>query len=111
MASYKIVPCAGGKFAVSIDEGKEPIVSGPYKTETAARAYISEHERLARAGERWAHTKLGKSAGRRLMAQKRLKRPRDPIQLGKLIVDIATGQVEEPKESTIAKRASTAVSK
>jgi hypothetical protein len=25
---------------------------------------------------------------------KRLKRPRDPIQLGKLIVDIATGEVE-----------------
>ena len=29
------------------------------------------------------------------MAQKRLKRPRDPIQLGKLIVDIATGQVAD----------------
>jgi hypothetical protein len=26
---------------------------------------------------------------------KRLKRPRDPIQLGKLIVDIATGQVQD----------------
>ena len=32
------------------------------------------------------------------MAQKRLKRPRDPIQLGKLIVDIATGQVEDKVE-------------
>jgi len=29
---------------------------------------------------------------------KRLKRPRDPIQLGKLIVDIATGQVEDRDE-------------
>jgi hypothetical protein len=29
------------------------------------------------------------------MASRRLKRPRDPIQLGKLIVDIATGQVED----------------
>ena len=29
------------------------------------------------------------------MATKRLKRPRDPIQLGKLIVDIATGEVED----------------
>jgi hypothetical protein len=29
------------------------------------------------------------------MATKRLKRPRDPIQLGKLIVDIATGQIED----------------
>lgn len=32
------------------------------------------------------------------MATKRLKRPRDPIQLGKLIVDIATGQVEDSVE-------------
>ena len=29
------------------------------------------------------------------MAERRLKRPLDPIQLGKLIVDIATGQVED----------------
>jgi hypothetical protein len=33
------------------------------------------------------------------MATKRLKRPRDPIQLGKLIVDIATGQVEDAEET------------
>jgi hypothetical protein len=39
------------------------------------------------------------------MATKRLKRPRDPIQLGKLIVDIATGQVEEPEETKGASRA------
>jgi hypothetical protein len=32
------------------------------------------------------------------MATKRLKRPRDPIQLGKLIVDIATGQIEDRVE-------------
>lgn len=32
------------------------------------------------------------------MASKRLKRPRDPLQLGKLIVDIATGQVEDATE-------------
>jgi hypothetical protein len=32
------------------------------------------------------------------MATKRLKRPRDPIQLGKLIVDIATGQVQDAVE-------------
>jgi len=29
------------------------------------------------------------------MAERRLKRPRDPIQLAKLIGDIATGQVED----------------
>jgi hypothetical protein len=34
------------------------------------------------------------------MATKRLKRPRDPIQLGKLIADIATGQVEDRVEDT-----------
>jgi hypothetical protein len=38
------------------------------------------------------------------MTQKRLKRPRDPVQLGKLIVDIATGQVEEPEETPTEKR-------
>jgi hypothetical protein len=32
------------------------------------------------------------------MATRRLKRPRDPIQLGKLIVDIATGQIEDREE-------------
>lgn len=31
------------------------------------------------------------------MAEKRLKRPRDPLQLAKLIGDIATGQVEDRK--------------
>jgi hypothetical protein len=32
------------------------------------------------------------------MSTHRLKRPRDPVQLGKLIVDIATGQVEDRVE-------------
>ncbi len=32
------------------------------------------------------------------MATKRLPRPRDPIQLGKLMVDIATGQVVDAVE-------------
>jgi len=32
------------------------------------------------------------------MAKQRLKRPRDPIQLAKLIGDIATGQVEDSIE-------------
>lgn len=29
------------------------------------------------------------------MTEKRLKRPRDPVQLGKLVGDILTGQVED----------------
>lgn len=32
------------------------------------------------------------------MATKRLKRPRDPIQLAKLVGDIATGQVEDHEQ-------------
>lgn len=32
------------------------------------------------------------------MAERRLKRPRDPLQLAKLIGDIATGQVEDKVE-------------
>jgi hypothetical protein len=34
-----------------------------------------------------------------MMTTKRLKRPRDPIQLGKLIVDIATGQIEDAQQT------------
>src|SRR6185369_13359920 len=33
------------------------------------------------------------------MATKRLKRPRDPVQLAKLIGDIATGRVEDRKDT------------
>jgi hypothetical protein len=33
------------------------------------------------------------------MTARRIKRPRDPIQLGKLIVDIATGQVSEEEDT------------
>jgi hypothetical protein len=36
------------------------------------------------------------------MTTKRLKRPRDPIQLGKLIVDIATGEIEDRQHDEIA---------
>jgi hypothetical protein len=32
------------------------------------------------------------------MATKRLPRPRDPIQLGKLVVDIATGQINDSED-------------
>jgi RNase adaptor protein for sRNA GlmZ degradation len=32
------------------------------------------------------------------MATKRLKRPRDPVSLAKLVGDIATGQVEDQRE-------------
>jgi hypothetical protein len=38
------------------------------------------------------------------MPKKRLPRPRDPIQLGKLIVDIATGAIEEPEETPLSER-------
>jgi hypothetical protein len=34
------------------------------------------------------------------MAERRLKRPRDPIQLGKLIGDIATGQIKDEEDNS-----------
>ncbi|HXS42702.1 MAG TPA: hypothetical protein VN766_21070, partial [Stellaceae bacterium] len=37
------------------------------------------------------------------MTTKRLKRPRDPLQLAKLIGDIATGQVEDRAEGVPAR--------
>lgn len=36
------------------------------------------------------------------------KRPRDPNQLAKLVVDLATGDASDPKETVLTKRASTA---
>ena len=35
------------------------------------------------------------------MPTKRLKRPRDPIQLGKMIVDIATGQAKDEEREAL----------
>jgi hypothetical protein len=34
----------------------------------------------------------------------RKKRPRDPLQLGKLIVDIATGQVEDREDDVVREK-------
>lgn len=39
----------------------------------------------------------------RMAVVKRLKRPRDPIQLAKLIGDIATGQIEDQAEGVPAR--------
>lgn len=39
---------------------------------------------------------------------KQPKRPRDPNQLAKLMIDIASGDVEEAEKTTTEKRASTA---
>lgn len=39
------------------------------------------------------------------MVLKRTHRPRDPIQLGKLMVDIATGQVPDATEAGLTKQA------
>jgi hypothetical protein len=41
------------------------------------------------------------------MTTKRLKRPRDPIQLGKLIVDIAVGQIEDRANDNVKDAAAT----
>lgn len=39
------------------------------------------------------------------MTEKAPKRPRDPNQLAKLMVDIATGEASEAEETTFTKRA------
>jgi hypothetical protein len=49
MMPYKVMPLEGGKFAVSIDEGgADPLITGPYKTKSDARAYAAEYDRIAR---------------------------------------------------------------
>lgn len=45
------------------------------------------------------------------MTDKKPKRPRDPNQLAKLMIDIATGEASEPEETTLTKRARKAGSK
>jgi hypothetical protein len=45
------------------------------------------------------------------LSSKTPKRPRDPNQLAKLITDIATGEVTEPQETKLTKRASVAGAK
>ena len=40
------------------------------------------------------------------MTGKTPKRPRDPNQLAKLMIDLATGEASEPKETALSKRAS-----
>jgi len=60
MASYKITPLTHGKFRVDTDDGKSSsITTGPYDSEVAARAYIEEHSRMAKASDRWARTNFG----------------------------------------------------
>lgn len=45
------------------------------------------------------------------MPMKRTPRPRDPIQLGKLMVDIATGQVPDAVDDAATKKARAAGAK
>ena len=47
----------------------------------------------------------------RTMALKRTPRPRDPIQLGKLMVDIMTGQVPDALDDAATKKARVAGTK
>jgi hypothetical protein len=63
MASYKNTPLTHRQFRVEVDEGQDNlIVTGPFNTEAAARAYIEEHSRMARADNRWARTTARKIA-------------------------------------------------
>jgi hypothetical protein len=47
-ASYRIVSQADGTFAVERTEpGKEPVLSGPFKTEAEARAHVANLKKMA----------------------------------------------------------------
>ena len=45
------------------------------------------------------------------MTEKKPKRPRDPNQLAKMMIDLATGEESEPEETALTKRASKAGAK
>jgi hypothetical protein len=47
-ASYRIVSQADGTFAVErTDPGKEPVITGHFKTEAEARHHIADLKKLA----------------------------------------------------------------
>jgi hypothetical protein len=56
---YKMTPVADGEFLVEIAEDGETSISGPFESAAAARAYIEEHSRLARAGKPRGRKKVG----------------------------------------------------
>jgi hypothetical protein len=52
-ASYRIVSQADGTFAVERTEpGKEPVISGHFKTEAEARAHLADLEKVASPQDR-----------------------------------------------------------
>jgi len=55
---------------------------------------MTDAEQKAEAVAEWDNESGAPAPGARTTT-KRLKRPRDPVQLGKLIGDILTGQVED----------------
>jgi hypothetical protein len=56
---YKMTPVAHGEVWVEIAEEGDTSISGPFKSAAAARAYIEEHSRLARAGKPRPQKKVG----------------------------------------------------
>ena len=95
MDTYKIDPHAHGWFQVTVTapDGKS-WVRHPFASEWAAKKWVDKRQRNQGKPPR----SLSFPGQGRLMATKRIPRPRDPIQLGKLIVDIATGQVVDTVE-------------
>lgn len=49
MVFYTIIPQEDGKFAVEIGGNAKPIISGPFQTTIAARAYIADQKQMALA--------------------------------------------------------------
>jgi hypothetical protein len=54
-ASYSILPEPSGTYAVLVRESSDasPITKGGFATETAAKAWIAEQQRMARVADEW----------------------------------------------------------
>src|SRR3954462_3219712 len=88
MAKFQIVPASNAPFRSRwgierVVPGERPVLLDFYGRRAEAEAEVSRLN---------LHDRKPEQAP---VATKRLPRPRDPIQLGKLMVDIATGQVED----------------
>lgn len=76
MTTYTLVPQPDGTFEVYVERpGTLPVPVTGFKSEAEARVWVADDQKRP--------------------YERRLKRPRDPAQLAKLIVDIATGEVED----------------
>ena len=91
--THSVVPQDDGTFVVVEDRRGQRRVLAAFPTRAQAEVEARERDRLTEASIRAVN--LYQRIGGITMTDGHPKRPRDPAQLAKLIVDIATGQVED----------------